>query len=111
MAPSRAGGRSRMKAPRAIAVEVLVRVEGGAFSHIVLPETLRKQSLDARDRAFVTDLVYGTLRMQRTLDALLAPVASRPIASLEAEVRAALRLGAYQLLSGKSPHAAVGETV
>ena len=60
-----------MKAPRAIAVEVLVRVEGGAFSHIVLPETLRKQSLDVRDRAFATDLVYGTLRMQRTLDALL----------------------------------------
>lgn len=102
---------SGTSAPRAIAVEVLVRVEGGAFSHILLPEALRKQSLDARDRAFVTDLVYGTLRMQRLLDALLAPVVSRPIGSLDADVRAALRLGAFQLFSGLSPHAAVGETV
>jgi len=100
-----------VSSPRAVAVGVLVRVEGGAFSHILLPEMLRKQSLDARDRAFVTDLVYGTLRMQRALDALLAPVVSRPLASLDADVRAALRLGAYQLSAGMSPHAAVGETV
>jgi 16S rRNA (cytosine967-C5)-methyltransferase len=100
-----------MKAPRAIAIDVLVRVEDGAFSHILLPEVLRRQSFDARDRAFVTDLVYGTLRLQRTLDGLLAPVVSRPLGSLDAEVRAALRLGAFQLHSGMSPHAAVGETV
>ena len=109
--PPRRRAHRPLIAPRAIAVDVLVRVEGGAFSHIVLPETLRKQSLEARDRAFVTDLVYGTLRMQRTLDALLTPVVSRPVASLDADVRAALRLGAYQLFSGVSPHAAVGETV
>jgi 16S rRNA (cytosine967-C5)-methyltransferase len=96
---------------RAIAVDVLVRVEDGAFSHVLLPETLRKHSLDARDRAFVTELVYGTLRRQRAVDALLAPVVSRPLTTLDPEVRAALRLGAYQLSSGMSPHAAVGETV
>jgi 16S rRNA (cytosine967-C5)-methyltransferase len=38
-------------------------------------------------------------------------VVSRPLASLDADVRAALRLGAYQLSAGMSPHAAVGETV
>ena len=100
-----------MSTARAIAVDALVRVEDGAYSHILLPELLRKQSLEPRDRAFATDLVYGTLRMQRALDYLIARVSKRPIASLDAGVRAALRLGAYQLVTGTSPHAAVGETV
>jgi 16S rRNA (cytosine967-C5)-methyltransferase len=96
---------------RGIAVEALVRVEAGAYSHILLPELLRKQALEPRDRAFVTELVYGTLRRQRTLDHLLARVSSRPLATLDPGVRAALRVGAYQLYAGTSPHAAVGETV
>ncbi len=100
-----------VSASRAIAVDALVRVEAGAYSHILLPELLRKQPLDPRDRAFVTELVYGTLRRQRTLDHLLARVSSRPIASLDPGVRAALRVGVYQLYAGSSPHAAVGETV
>jgi 16S rRNA (cytosine967-C5)-methyltransferase len=100
-----------VSATRAVAVDALVRIEAGGYSHILLPELLRKQSMDARDRAFVTDLVYGTLRRQRTLDHLLARVASRPIASLDPGVRAALRVGAYQLYAGNAAHAAVGETV
>jgi 16S rRNA (cytosine967-C5)-methyltransferase len=96
---------------RALAVEALVRIDDGAYSHILLPELLRKQTLDARDRAFVTELVYGTVRMRRALDFLLGRVSSRKIEALDADVRAALRLGAFQLLTGVSPHAAVGETV
>src|SRR5581483_11540324 len=64
-----------------------------------------------RDRALVTDLVYGTLRLQGQADFLLAQASHRPLAELDAPVRAALRLGAYQLLSGVAPHAAVGVTV
>lgn len=96
---------------RAVALEALMRIEDGAYSHILLPELLRRHDFEARDRAFITELVYGTVRMQRTLDFLLTRVASRPIAQLDPDVRGALRLGAYQLSSGVSPHAAVGETV
>ena len=67
--------------------------------------------LEPRDRALVTDLVYGTVRMQRALDFMLAAVSNRGIGSLDPPVRAALRLGAYQLLIGVPAHAAVGETV
>jgi len=102
--------------PRGLALEALVRIDGGAYSHILVPELLRQRQIDqptleARDRAFVTDLVYGTVRMRRTLDYLLARVASRPLDRLDPDVRAGLRLGAFQLLSGVAPHAAVGETV
>lgn len=101
---------------RALALEALVRIDDGAYAHILVPELLRQHPLDpptfdTRDRAFVTELVYGTVRMRRTLDFLLARVASRPLDKLDPDVRAGLRLGAFQLLSGVSPHAAVGETV
>jgi len=98
-------------ASRALARDALVRVEDGAYSHVLVPELLRGSKLSARDRAFVTDLVYGTLRSQRRLDALLEPHGRRPLATLDAPVRATLRLGAYQLIEGVPVHAAVGETV
>lgn len=102
-----------MAPPRArlIALDALVRIEEGAFAHIVVPETLRGSDLSDRDRAFVTDLVYGTVRAQRRLDDLVARASRRPVRRLDRPVRAALRLGAYQLLHGVPAHAAVDETV
>jgi 16S rRNA (cytosine967-C5)-methyltransferase len=99
------------ESPRRTALEALMRVEHGAFAHILVPEMLRQRQYEPRDRALVTELVYGTVRMRRAVDYLLAGVADRPLDSLEERVRAALRLGAYQLLVGIPPHAAVGETV
>jgi len=90
---------------------VLERVEQGAYVNALLPEALRRTRLTVRDKAFATDLVYGTVRMQRALDHLLSTVSSRPLEVLDPSVRAALRLGAYQLVRGVASHAAVGETV
>jgi 16S rRNA (cytosine967-C5)-methyltransferase len=100
-----------VETPRRTALDALLRVEHGAFAHILVPELLRQREFEARDRALVTELVYGTVRMRRALDYLLAGVSDRSVDSLEERVRAALRLGAYQLLVGIPPHAAVGETV
>ena len=102
-----------MSAPsaRRIALDALVRVEDGAFAHILVPELLRRSRLAPRDRGLVTELVYGTVRMQRALDFQLAKVSKQAVEDLEPEVRGAIRLGAYQLLLGIPSHAAVGETV
>ncbi|MEX2268036.1 MAG: transcription antitermination factor NusB [Acidimicrobiia bacterium] len=96
---------------RDVACQALVRIEDGAYSHVVLPTILRASGLEARDRAFVTDIVYGTVRGQRRLDHMLTPHGRRPLGSLDAEVRAALRIGAHQLANGVPPHAAVAATV
>jgi 16S rRNA (cytosine967-C5)-methyltransferase len=96
---------------RDLAIEALVRVDEGAFSNLLLPTLLRGSGLDGRDRAFATDLVYSTLREQRSLDYLLAPLLNRAIEGLDPDVRAGLRIGAHQLRAGVAPHAAVGETV
>jgi 16S rRNA (cytosine967-C5)-methyltransferase len=96
---------------RSVALVALERIENGAYSNLVLPALLRGSGLDARDRAFATDLVYGTVRRRRALDFLLTPRSSQALARLEPVVRAGLRMGAYQLVDGVPAHAAVGETV
>ncbi len=97
--------------PREVALEALVRVEEGAYANVLLPGQLRTTGLEQRERAQTTELVYGTLRRRRSLDALLEPVLDRDLDDLDPPVRAALRLGVYQLVEGVAPHAAVGETV
>jgi 16S rRNA (cytosine967-C5)-methyltransferase len=82
----------------------------GAFANLVVPRLLdRHPTLDARDRAFVTNLVYGTTRMRRACDFLVDRFLLR---EPDPAIRSLLRLGAHQLhFGGVAPHAAVGETV
>ena len=51
--------------PRDVALAALERVdEGGAYANLVLPPMLRRSRLTLSERAAVTDLVYGSLRMR-----------------------------------------------
>lgn len=69
--------------------------------------------LDPRDRALAQRLAYGTVQRARTLDHAIETLGRRPVRKLDAPVRAALRLGAYQLgfLDGVARYAAVNESV
>lgn len=98
---------------REAAWSTLMRVDvDGAFANLVLPGILRAHKVRGKDAAFATELTYGTLRSLGVLDAVLQECSSRGIASLDAEVRAALRLGAYQLLFTRvGQHAAVDTSV
>ena len=96
---------------RETAFAALLRVEDGAYSNVLLPTMLRDSALDARDRAFATDLVYSTLRQQRALDYLVGLAADRPVGELDPPTRMALRLGAYQLTRDVPAHAAVQELI
>lgn len=101
--------RSRPATARRIALDTLVAVGAGARANVAVPEVLGASGLDARDRGLVTELVYGTVRMQRACDWLVDRFVE---GRTDREVRAALRLGAYQLLWMRVPsHAAVSATV
>lgn len=95
---------------RRFAISVLLRIsEGGAYANLALPAVLRDSGLDQRDRAFVTELVYGTTRYARACDWIIEQYVDR---ELDAVVRAALRVGTYQLhFMNVAPHAAVSATV
>ncbi len=97
-------------AARRLAIDALVRIEkGGAFANLIVPRMLADSDLAERDRGFVTELVYGTTRMQRACDHLVDRFVMRDV---EPIVRCALRVGAYQLAMLETPaHAAVGATV
>ncbi|MEX1264062.1 MAG: 16S rRNA (cytosine(967)-C(5))-methyltransferase RsmB [Actinomycetota bacterium] len=98
---------------RTVALEAIRRVtDEGAYSTIVIPGALRRSRLDERDRAFATELAFGTIRRLPSIDWALDQVASRPVGRMSPSARTVLRLGAYQVLfTDVAPHAAVGETV
>jgi 16S rRNA (cytosine967-C5)-methyltransferase len=97
---------------RRVAYDVVLRVfEEGAYADRAFATAGAR--LDPRERAFAQQLAYGTVQRVRALDHGIETLARRPVAKLDPPVRAALRIGAYQLayLSGVARHAAVNETV
>ena len=73
----------------------------------------RTSSLDARDRRWTQELVYGLLRRREDLDATLHPRVRGGIARLHADLTDLLRLGVNQLLFMNSvpAYAAIAQTV
>jgi 16S rRNA (cytosine967-C5)-methyltransferase len=97
---------------RRAAFDTLLRVfEQGAYADRALPTAAA--GLDERDRALAQRLAYGTVQRVRTLDHAIEELGRRPVRRLDPPVRAALRLGAYQLgfLDGVPRYAAVNESV
>jgi len=95
-----------------VALAAMERVEDGAYANLALPPLLGRSGLGPPDRAAVTDLVYGSLRLRGALDHALRPLSRQPLERLEPLVLRGLRLGAYELLfGGTAAHAAVAETV
>jgi 16S rRNA (cytosine967-C5)-methyltransferase len=113
VSPAPAGARpGRPDGPRDLALKALERVDQGGYANLVVPALLRRSELRPPERAAVTDLVYGSLRLRGALDFALAPLSRQPLARLEPLVLRGLRLGAYELLfGGTAAHAAVAETV
>jgi 16S rRNA (cytosine967-C5)-methyltransferase len=95
--------------PRRVALDALARIDDGAYANLLVPSMLENSAMRERDRAVVTELVYGTTRLRRACDVLVDRVRVR---ELDRETRDALRLGAYQLhFLQTPPHAAVSATV
>jgi 16S rRNA (cytosine967-C5)-methyltransferase len=96
---------------RRAAFETVLRVfEDDAYADRAFPAAAH--GLDERDRALAQRLAYGTIQRVRTLDHGIEALGRRPVAKLDPPVRAALRLGAYQLAYAEvAAHAAVNESV
>jgi len=100
-------------AARLLAYDLVSQVNsGGAYANLRLPELLDDSNLDLRDRAFATELSYGTLRMQGKHDYAISKKADRALSELDEKIVDLLRLGIHQIFEMRVPiHAAVGETV
>ncbi|MFM7273054.1 MAG: 16S rRNA (cytosine(967)-C(5))-methyltransferase RsmB [Gammaproteobacteria bacterium] len=100
-----------MSSARLLAARALLPVLRGEAT---LDDALRHASdkLEGRERAFLRELAFGVCRRYAELEGLLAGLLVRPMKAADADVRALLLIGIYQLRYLRVPdHAALAETV
>ena len=87
--------------------------EAGAYSNLQLNRALQDAQLSRQDAGLATELVYGTIQFQRTLDDRLRKLITKGFDKLTPWVHSLLRMSAYQMLylDRIPPHAAVNEAV
>ena len=108
------GAAKRKITAREVALDVLTRVEQeGAYSNLLLNQSLQKLQLERTEAGFATELVYGTIQRLNTIDYFLSSFVTKGLAKLQPWVRNLLRLSFYQIyyLDRIPPHAAVNEAV
>lgn len=82
---------------RRTALRILDAVDAGrGASHALL--AAMPGTLDDRDRALATEIVYGVLRRRLDLDRLVVAGAGRPLRRIDPSLRNVLRVALYQVL-------------
>lgn len=100
-------------ASRLLAFDLLTEVNRNeGYSNLLLPQALNASKLEERDRALVTELLYGTIRMQGKHDWVLSQISDRPWNEVDPGIVDICRLGVHQIHEMRIPdHAAVAATV
>lgn len=101
-----------MKSTREISTDILHAVlEEDGYANLLLNRSLLSIE-ERRDRAFITNLVYGTLHRLTPIDYQMKSFLQKPIRRKDAYLQTILRAGFYEILytSAKS-HAVVNEYV
>ena len=100
-------------AARLLAFDLLTEVNRNeGYSNLLLPQALNASKLDDRDRSLVTELLYGTIRMQGKHDWVLAQISDRLWSEVDPGIVDICRLGVHQIHEMRIPdHAAVAATV
>lgn len=106
---------TKMVTPRVLAYQILLHIEQKASHTDLLIRTAlgRHSGMDERDRALLTELVYGVVRWRLRLDWHIDQLSRIKPEKIAPPVRIMLRLALYQMLFlDRVPnHAAVNETV
>ncbi|MEA5470626.1 16S rRNA (cytosine(967)-C(5))-methyltransferase [Spirulina sp. 06S082] len=69
----------------------------GAYTDIALDRTLQNPEIKPVDRGLTTELVYGIIRRQRSLDCLIDQFGKKSAKQQPLELRIILQIGLYQL--------------
>ena len=82
---------------RELAVKVLDRVlNEGAYSNIILSKELNEAELSDKDKALLTEIVYGVLRRRKTLDIIISNFV-KDIKLMNKDTLNILRVAIYQM--------------
>ena len=98
---------------RLLAFDLLTEVNRNeGYSNLLLPQALNASKLDERDKSLVTELLYGTIRMQGKHDWVLSQISDRPWSEVDPGIVDVCRMGVHQIHEMRVPdHAAVASTV
>lgn len=85
----------------------------GTYINLAVKDTLKNCNFSAQDKAFFTNLVYGTVKRQITIDYIIGCFSKVKLKKISPYILAILRLGIFQLkFTDKIPSsAAVNESV
>jgi 16S rRNA (cytosine967-C5)-methyltransferase len=87
-----------MSNARRTAVEILGDIiNKGAYSNIALNNKLNRVDLEERDKALVTEIVYGTLKYKYTIDKILNGLLKNGIQKIDSGILNILRISIYQM--------------
>lgn len=103
-----------MANPRKTALKILLKIEqDNAYSNIVLNSCIKEDSLEGKDSAFCSALVYGVLERKILLDYIIRQFTNVRLKKIEVPVLIILRMAILQIaFMDKIPEsAAVNESV
>lgn len=98
---------------RKVAINILERIiNEGAYSNIILSNELNNSDLSDKDKALVTEIVYGTLRRLKTIDTIIDSFV-KDISIMDKKILNILRVAVYQMnyLDKVPSYAACNEAV
>ena len=99
---------SKISQPRLLAYDALKEIlDNGAYANIKVPDMLREVDFSERDRGFVTELVYGTLRWIGKYNYIIATASSRAIPEIDKGCLRILQLACHEIFQMRTPDRAV----
>mgnify|MGYP000082222329 CR=1 FL=1 len=72
--------------------------ENGAYSNIAFNRHVEKHDFSNAEKAFITDLVYGTVKWKLTIDWIIGQYSNIKLKKISPWIMNILRLGVYQIL-------------
>ncbi len=78
-------------------IDLLIEIEReDTYAQLAIKDAL--QNVDIKDKALMTEVIYGTLKHQIKLDYILNQFSKTPVRKMKPFIRTALRMSVYQLL-------------
>lgn len=102
-----------VKSTRFTVLELLDKMDNGAYSNLALDSMLKSIDYSDRDKAFVSRIFYGILERKLTLEYIISMYSDKPLQKLDGIIVNILKIGIYQIkyMDSVPDNAAVNETV
>jgi len=86
-----------MSNSREIALKILMRIEDGAYSNLILDSELSRHELSDLDKSYITRVIYGVVTYKLTLDYIIKKNSKIRLKKISQSILNILRLGIFEI--------------